>query len=170
VFTTHTPVPAGIDRFPRELFERYFTSFADECGVTFDELIAIGQPPDEPDKFNMAVMGMRLAARANGVARLHGEVSREMFGGIWPGCRPRRPDRPRDQRRPRPVLGERPGRRTAVGTTIGDEWHLADERSGSRCTATSTTARSGTCATTGRRELVDMVRPASATTCSIRTC
>jgi glycogen phosphorylase len=85
VFTTHTPVPAGIDRFPRRLFEFYFASFATSCGVTFDELFALGQRADEPDgKFNMAVMGLRLAARSNGVARLHGEVAREMFGGMWP--------------------------------------------------------------------------------------
>ncbi len=85
VFTTHTPVPAGIDRFPRELFEQYFTSFAEACGVTFDELFELGTRADEPDgKFNMAVMGLRLAARCNGVARLHGDVSRQMFGGMWP--------------------------------------------------------------------------------------
>jgi starch phosphorylase len=85
VFTTHTPVPAGIDRFPRELMEEYFTSFAKELGVTFDELFAIGERQDEPDgKFNMAVMGLRLAARSNGVAKLHGAVSREMFQGLWP--------------------------------------------------------------------------------------
>jgi glycogen phosphorylase len=86
VFTTHTPVPAGIDRFPRELMERYFSSFAAECGVTIDELLALGHRPDEPGetRFNMAVMGLRLAARRNGVAALHGAVSREMFAGLWP--------------------------------------------------------------------------------------
>ena len=85
MFTTHTPVPAGIDRFPRALMEDYFTSFAKELGVTFDELFALGERDDEPDgKFNMAVMGLRLAARSNGVAKLHGAVSREMFQGLWP--------------------------------------------------------------------------------------
>jgi glycogen phosphorylase len=85
LFTTHTPVPAGIDRFPRDLFEPYFDAFAKECGVTFDELFELGQRDDEPDgKFNMAVMGLRLAARSNGVAKLHGNVSRKMFGGMWP--------------------------------------------------------------------------------------
>ena len=85
VFTTHTPVPAGIDRFPRELMEEYFTSFAKELGVSFDELFALGQRDDEPDgKFNMAVMGLRLAARSNGVAKLHGAISRAMFQGLWP--------------------------------------------------------------------------------------
>jgi glycogen phosphorylase len=86
VFTTHTPVPAGIDRFPRELMERYFAGFASECGIAFDELMAIGRRADEPEetRFNMAVMGLRLAARRNGVAKLHGEVSRRMFARLWP--------------------------------------------------------------------------------------
>jgi starch phosphorylase len=89
LFTTHTPVPAGIDRFPRRLLERYFSGYAPELGVTFEELFALGQRDDEPDpaddpRFNMAVMGLRLAARSNAVARLHGAVSRSMFAGLWP--------------------------------------------------------------------------------------
>ncbi|MEO5723895.1 MAG: alpha-glucan family phosphorylase, partial [Ilumatobacteraceae bacterium] len=86
VFTTHTPVPAGIDRFPLEMMERYFGGFAASCGASFEELMALGRRPDEPDetRFNMAVMGFRLAGRSNGVAKLHGEVSRLMFQGLWP--------------------------------------------------------------------------------------
>ncbi len=85
VFTTHTPVPAGIDRFSRELMEKYFGGFAKSCGITMDQLMEIGHRNDESDgKFNMAVMGLRLAGRSNGVAQLHGEVSREMFAGMWP--------------------------------------------------------------------------------------
>ena len=86
VFTTHTPVPAGIDRFPRELMEKYFGMFAPLCGTTFDELMTLGHRADEPDdtRFNMAVMGLRLGGRSNGVAQLHGVVSREMFNGLWP--------------------------------------------------------------------------------------
>ncbi len=86
VFTTHTPVPAGIDRFPYDLMQKYFSSFATSLGVTFDELMTVGRRPDEPDddRFNMAVMGLRMAGRSNGVARLHGAVSREMFRGMWP--------------------------------------------------------------------------------------
>jgi starch phosphorylase len=85
VFTTHTPVPAGIDRFDRELIERYFSGFAASCGVGVDDLLRLGRRDDDPDtRFNMAVMGLRLAGRSNGVARLHGAVSREMFGGLWP--------------------------------------------------------------------------------------
>ena len=87
IFTTHTPVPAGIDRFPRPLMEKYFSSLADECGVKFDELMALGhEPGDAADApFNMAVMGLRLAGRSNAVAKLHGVVSRRMFASLWPG-------------------------------------------------------------------------------------
>jgi glycogen phosphorylase len=87
VFTTHTPVPAGIDRFSRPLMERYFRSWADECDVSFDTLMALGHEPGEPPDapFNMAVMGLRLAGFANGVSRLHGVVSRRIFAGLWPG-------------------------------------------------------------------------------------
>jgi starch phosphorylase len=81
VFTTHTPVPAGIDRFPRELMEKYFSAWCQEVGVTIDDLMALGhRPSDERDeRFNMAVMGLRLAGRSNGVAELHGQ--RESAGG-----------------------------------------------------------------------------------------
>jgi len=87
VFTTHTPVPAGIDRFPLDLIDRYFASWASEVGIGLDALHRIGHRPDDPvdERFNMAVMGMRLAERRNGVAALHGDVSREMFADLWPG-------------------------------------------------------------------------------------
>jgi glycogen phosphorylase len=80
VFTTHTPVPAGIDRFPKALIERYFAGF----GVSLQELLALGAEED-PTKFNMAHMGLRLGQRANGVSELHGHVSRHMFSDLWPG-------------------------------------------------------------------------------------
>jgi glycogen phosphorylase len=88
VFTTHTPVPAGIDRFPRELIERYFTADAAGAGLPIDRVLALGAetyPGGDHHMFNMAVMGMRLAQRVNGVSVLHGQVSREMFAGLWPG-------------------------------------------------------------------------------------
>ncbi|HET9060426.1 MAG TPA: alpha-glucan family phosphorylase, partial [Acidimicrobiales bacterium] len=86
IFTTHTPVPAGIDRFPAELMEKYFSGWAQECGVGMEELMALGHAPGEPPSapFNMAVMGLRLAAMANGVAKLHGETSRSMFQQLYP--------------------------------------------------------------------------------------
>jgi starch phosphorylase len=88
VFTTHTPVPAGIDRFPRELVERYFAQDAAGSTLPHDRVLALGAetyPGGDPHMFNMAVMGMRLAQRVNGVSRLHGDVSQEMFAGLWPG-------------------------------------------------------------------------------------
>ena len=87
VFTTHTPVPAGIDRFPRELVEQYFGKTGPTAGVPLENVLALGTEDYEggdPSVFNMAVMGFRLAQRANGVSVLHGHVSREMFNGLWP--------------------------------------------------------------------------------------
>ena len=85
VFTTHTPVPAGIDRFPRHLIRQHFD---DDPLLPVDRVLALGAetyPGGDPDVFNMAVMGMRLARRVNGVSLLHGQVSRKMFAGLWPG-------------------------------------------------------------------------------------
>ncbi len=85
VFTTHTPVPAGIDRFGRELIRQHFD---DDPLLPVDRVLALGAetyPGGDPHVFNMAVMGMRLAQRVNGVSLLHGQVSREMFAGLWPG-------------------------------------------------------------------------------------
>ncbi|MDQ6873733.1 MAG: alpha-glucan family phosphorylase [Actinomycetota bacterium] len=87
VFTTHTPVPAGIDRFPRELIARFFGGDNDWPGVPVERILELGAEPD-PAIFNMAHMGLRLAQRANGVSRLHGAVSREMFANLWPGFDP----------------------------------------------------------------------------------
>ncbi len=87
VFTTHTPVPAGIDRFPRELVEQHFGGANEVEGMPVDRILALGAEDysgGDPSVFNMAVMGLRLAQRANGVSRLHGEVSRHMFAGLWP--------------------------------------------------------------------------------------
>ncbi len=85
-FTTHTPVAAGIDRFPRALMERYFKTWAEDCGITFDEFMAIGQEPgvDPSTVFNMAIMSLRLSSRANSVSALHGQVSRQIFHNLWP--------------------------------------------------------------------------------------
>jgi starch phosphorylase len=87
VFTTHTPVPAGIDRFSRDLVASQFTDVTDPT-LPSDRILALGAetfPGGDPDVFNMAVMGMRLAQRVNGVSTLHGQVSRQMFTGLWPG-------------------------------------------------------------------------------------
>jgi glycogen phosphorylase len=87
VFTTHTPVPAGIDRFPRDLVEQYFGGENASRGVPVESILGLGTEDysgGDPSVFNMAVMGFRLAQRANGVSQLHGVVSRDMFGGLWP--------------------------------------------------------------------------------------
>ncbi|OZC62039.1 glycogen phosphorylase [Rhodococcus sp. 06-470-2] len=90
VFTTHTPVPAGIDRFPADLVRHYFASAdggADSAllpGLPMDRILALGGEADA-SVFNMAHMGLRLGQRANGVSKLHGIVSREMFNDLWPG-------------------------------------------------------------------------------------
>src|SRR5699024_11964229 len=77
VFTTHTPVPAGIDRFDINLVRNYFSGSAQVPGVDVDAILALGAENYEggdPGVFNMAVMGLRMAKRANGVSKLHGEV------------------------------------------------------------------------------------------------
>lgn len=102
VFTTHTPVPAGIDRFPIDMVRLYFDGRVQDdagekgtkgdCrsapallpGVPTARILALGAE-DDPTKFNMAHMGLRLAQRANGVSLLHGEVSRAMFNELWSG-------------------------------------------------------------------------------------
>lgn len=91
VFTTHTPVPAGIDRFPIDLVRHYLDGDGDRSrlvpGLGVSQVLALGAE-DDPGRFNMAHMGLRLAQRANGVAKLHGVVSRAMFAGLYPGFEP----------------------------------------------------------------------------------
>ena len=88
VFTTHTPVPAGIDRFPRDLIHQYFGGDNATPGLPVDRILELGAENfdgGDPAVFNMAVMGLRLGQRANGVSLLHGQVSRGMFSGLWSG-------------------------------------------------------------------------------------
>jgi starch phosphorylase len=88
VFTTHTPVPAGIDRFPADLVRHYFGDGSAQSsllpGIALDRILELGREQD-PSVFNMAHMGLRSAQRANGVSKLHGIVSRGMFDELWPG-------------------------------------------------------------------------------------
>jgi starch phosphorylase len=81
VFTTHTPVPAGIDRFSRQIVALHLGGMP---GVPVERILELGAESD-PSVFNMAHMGLRLGQRANGVSKLHGAVSREMFAALWPG-------------------------------------------------------------------------------------
>jgi glycogen phosphorylase len=88
VFTTHTPVPAGIDRFDRDLVARHFGPDAELPRIDVERILQLGRetyPGGQDNLFNMAVMGLRLGQRANGVSVLHGQVSREMFAGLWQG-------------------------------------------------------------------------------------
>jgi glycogen phosphorylase len=88
VFTTHTPVPAGIDRFPVDLVTHYFAESPAArgplAGLPLPRVLALGAE-ENPGMFNMANMGLRLAQRANGVSKLHGTVSRDMFRSMWSG-------------------------------------------------------------------------------------
>jgi len=85
VFTTHTPVPAGHDRFAPPLFRRYFAPLARTLGWRPDELLALGRerPADRAEPFCMTVLALRLAERVNGVAELHGDTSRRMWKHVY---------------------------------------------------------------------------------------
>lgn len=86
VFTTHTPVPAGNDRFERWLVEKYLTPVISGKGLSMNPLIELGRenPANDKELFCMTVMALRLSAASNGVSKLHGEVSRKMWRNIWP--------------------------------------------------------------------------------------
>lgn len=83
VFTTHTPVPAGHDYFPRDLLERYLGGYVWEMQQPWDEFLSLGLFEGE-SRFCMTALALRLSSRRNGVSRLHGAVSREMWKVIWP--------------------------------------------------------------------------------------
>ena len=86
VFTTHTPVPAGNDIFPITLVEKYFKDFWPKLGIEREEFLKMGMKPTdtlEPG-FNMGILALKVSGKKNGVSKLHGEVSRELFGEVWP--------------------------------------------------------------------------------------
>jgi len=86
VFTTHTPVAAGIDRFPSDMVERYFEGYSQELGMSMEEFLSLGRLEGaHSDPFSMAVLALRLSGNANGVSELHGQVSRRMWSDMWPG-------------------------------------------------------------------------------------
>ena len=87
LFTTHTPVPAGIDRFDKNVVRQYLNAMP-VAGVDVEDVLDLGKetyPGGNPHVFNMAVLGLRMARMANGVSALHGETSRKMFHALWPG-------------------------------------------------------------------------------------
>ena len=85
VFTTHTPVPAGNDSFPLELMDRFFGGYWGQLGLDRESFLELGRY-DYPwgSQFSMTVLALRTNGKANGVSRLHGEVSRRMWQGVWP--------------------------------------------------------------------------------------
>jgi starch phosphorylase len=87
IFTTHTPVPAGNERFEIGLIEKYFSSWPQILGIPWKDFLSLGRERayDDSETFCMTVLALKLAAYANGVARLHGTVSRKMWRGLWPG-------------------------------------------------------------------------------------
>ena len=86
IFTTHTPVPAGNERFAPDLMEKYLGGMAQDLGLSWKEFLDLGRedPNNEGEEFCMTVLALRLSAFNNGVSRLHGEVSRTMWHRIWP--------------------------------------------------------------------------------------
>jgi len=87
VFTTHTPVPAGHDRFSPELIEEHLGPLREELGISEENLMGFGRehPTEYGELFCMTVLGLKLARRVNAVSSLHGEVSRAMWKGLYPG-------------------------------------------------------------------------------------
>jgi glycogen phosphorylase len=87
IFTTHTPVPAGNERFSVELVQKYFHDIVDGIDIDWLEFLALGRerPDDETEDFCMTVLALKLSSYNNAVSELHGEVSRKMWTGIWPG-------------------------------------------------------------------------------------
>lgn len=85
-FTTHTPVPAGHDRFDPELVEEHLGPLRDQLGITHEQLMGLGrvEPQNEQETFCMTVIGLKLSRRANAVSSLHGHVSRRMWAHLWP--------------------------------------------------------------------------------------
>jgi len=86
IFTTHTPVPAGNDRFPPDLMQKYFEEYAQELGLAFKVFLALGREDqhDDQEPFCMTVLALRLSRFNNGVSKLHGQVSRNMWKKVWP--------------------------------------------------------------------------------------
>jgi starch phosphorylase len=86
VFTTHTPVPAGHDRFDKNLIEEHLGPLRDDLGISLDQLMGIGrvEPQNDYETFCMTVLGLKLSRRANAVSNLHGHISRRMWAHLWP--------------------------------------------------------------------------------------
>ena len=90
LYTCHTPVPAGHDYFEEGLFYKYMSTYAPRLGIDWKQLIGMGRqnPEDDNEKFSMSVFALNTCQEANGVSKLHGEVSKKMFAPIWQGYYP----------------------------------------------------------------------------------
>ncbi len=90
LFTTHTPVPAGHDKFDEDLIRIYFRHIPEKLQISWRDFMALGRenPDDEHEKFSMSVLAVKTSERINGVSWLHGEVSRNMFQNLWKGFFP----------------------------------------------------------------------------------
>ena len=90
LYTVHTPVPAGHDYFDEGLFGKYMSGYAQQLGITWDELMDLGRinPGDKNERFCMSTFACNTCQEVNGVSWLHGKVSQEMFSGIWKGYYP----------------------------------------------------------------------------------
>jgi starch phosphorylase len=86
IFTTHTPVPAGIDLFDPGLMYHYFNAYCTDIGIDFDQLMALGRrnPANRDERFSMAVLALKTSAHRNAVSKLHRDVSQEMWHDMWP--------------------------------------------------------------------------------------
>ena len=87
LFTTHTPVPAGHDAFPESMIRQYMSHYPKVLGITWDQYINLGKvnPNDPNERFSMSVLACNLSQEVNGVSWLHGEVSKDILGNMWPG-------------------------------------------------------------------------------------
>lgn len=87
LFTTHTPVPAGHDAFPEEMMRQYMSNTPDNLKITWEQFINLGKtnPNDPNERFSMSFLACNLSQEVNGVSWLHGEVSKDILGGMWPG-------------------------------------------------------------------------------------
>lgn len=87
LFTTHTPVPAGHDAFEEHLIRTYMPHYANRMNISWERFMGLGRfnPNDPNEKFSMSVLATNLSQEVNGVSRIHGRVSREMFQSLWPG-------------------------------------------------------------------------------------
>ncbi|MCB0314953.1 MAG: alpha-glucan phosphorylase, partial [Calditrichaeota bacterium] len=86
IFTTHTPVPAGNDAFPLNLMDKFFQRYWESIGIRRYQFMELGSQvqPEGYEIFNLTILSLKLSKFRNGVSKLHGEVSRELWRDVWP--------------------------------------------------------------------------------------